>query len=162
VEYVIYKLGKRLNSNNWLVALKALMVFHRLMRECDPGFQEQVGVTGVVDYVCLCGGREGGGERHAGGQQKWGEDGHHGKGVPGAGGWPRGVGEKEQAGGTVGARCASVCRVVGGCWEEGAGKGWGADQEQMGACKRSSISWAGLQEQVEYNSSSCKECGQGS
>jgi RecB family exonuclease len=42
VEYVIYKLGKRLNSNNWLVALKALMVFHRLMRECDPGFQEQV------------------------------------------------------------------------------------------------------------------------
>lgn len=53
VEYVIYKLGKRLNSNNWLVALKALMVFHRLMRECDPGFQEQVGVAGVVDCVCL-------------------------------------------------------------------------------------------------------------
>eukprot|EP00878_Enallax_costatus_P044496 GHUV01053141.1.p1 GENE.GHUV01053141.1~~GHUV01053141.1.p1 ORF type:complete len:101 (-),score=28.09 GHUV01053141.1:165-467(-) len=42
VEYVIYKLGKRLGNSSWLVALKALMTFHRLLRECDPSFQEQV------------------------------------------------------------------------------------------------------------------------
>jgi hypothetical protein len=42
VEFVIYKLAKRLQNSSWLVSLKALMVFHRLMRECDPSFQEQV------------------------------------------------------------------------------------------------------------------------
>jgi hypothetical protein len=42
VDFVIYKLSKRLNNPSWIVALKALMVFHRLMRECDPSFQEQV------------------------------------------------------------------------------------------------------------------------
>eukprot|EP00882_Tetradesmus_deserticola_P018724 GHRQ01020109.1.p2 GENE.GHRQ01020109.1~~GHRQ01020109.1.p2 ORF type:complete len:133 (+),score=30.19 GHRQ01020109.1:143-541(+) len=42
VEYVIYKLGKRLTSPGWIVVLKGLMTFHRLLRECDPSFQEQV------------------------------------------------------------------------------------------------------------------------
>jgi hypothetical protein len=42
VEYVIYKLGKRLTNPSWLVVLKGLMTFHRLLRECDPSFQEQV------------------------------------------------------------------------------------------------------------------------
>lgn len=42
VEYVIYKLGKRLSNPSWLVVLKSLMTFHRLLRECDPSFQEQV------------------------------------------------------------------------------------------------------------------------
>ena len=42
VDFVVYKLGKRLNNPHWVVALKALMVYHRLMRECDPSFQEQV------------------------------------------------------------------------------------------------------------------------
>ena len=42
VDFVIYKLGKRLSNPSWVIALKALMVFHRLMRECDPSFQEQV------------------------------------------------------------------------------------------------------------------------
>jgi hypothetical protein len=54
---VIYKLAKRLNSPNWVVALKALMVFHRLMRECDPSFQEQVlrfaDRTGRHRLLCL-------------------------------------------------------------------------------------------------------------
>jgi hypothetical protein len=49
VDFVIYKLGKRLGSPHWLTALKALMVFHRLMRECDPSFMEQVrGQWGLV------------------------------------------------------------------------------------------------------------------
>lgn len=43
VEYVIHGLAKRLNSNSgWLVTLKTLMVFHRLVREIDQTFQEQV------------------------------------------------------------------------------------------------------------------------
>jgi hypothetical protein len=45
VEYVIYKLGKRLTNPSWLVVLKGLMTFHRLLRECDPSFQEQVRYT---------------------------------------------------------------------------------------------------------------------
>jgi len=52
VDFVIYKLSKRLNNPSWVISLKALMVFHRLMRECDPSFQEQVGG---------CAGRAGGG-----------------------------------------------------------------------------------------------------
>ncbi|WIA23438.1 hypothetical protein OEZ85_000192 [Tetradesmus obliquus] len=42
VEYVIYKLGKRLSNPSWLVVLKSAMTFHRLLRECDPSFQEQM------------------------------------------------------------------------------------------------------------------------
>jgi hypothetical protein len=42
VDYVIYKLGKRVNNPSWIVALKALMTFHRLLRECDASFAEQV------------------------------------------------------------------------------------------------------------------------
>jgi hypothetical protein len=42
VDYVIYKLAKRVNNPSWLVALKALMTFHRLLRECDASFAEQV------------------------------------------------------------------------------------------------------------------------
>jgi hypothetical protein len=55
VDFVIYKLAKRLINPSWVIALKSLMVFHRLMRECDPSFQEQVhppgrnrGGTGTV------------------------------------------------------------------------------------------------------------------
>ena len=37
------KLQKRLhNDHGWLVTAKALMTFHRLMRECDTGFQDQL------------------------------------------------------------------------------------------------------------------------
>lgn len=43
VDFVIYKLAKRVNNPSWLVALKALMTFHRLLRECDASFSEQVG-----------------------------------------------------------------------------------------------------------------------
>jgi len=43
VEYVIYKLSKRLSNPSWVVVLKALMTFHRLLRECDSTFQDQVG-----------------------------------------------------------------------------------------------------------------------
>lgn len=43
VDFVIYKLAKRVNNPTWLVALKALMTFHRLLRECDASFAEQVG-----------------------------------------------------------------------------------------------------------------------
>jgi hypothetical protein len=43
VDFVIYKLAKRLGSPHWAIAAKALMVFHRLMRECDASFPEQVG-----------------------------------------------------------------------------------------------------------------------
>lgn len=41
VNYVIHGLCKRLDENPkaWLVTLKTLIVFHRLMRETDPGFQ---------------------------------------------------------------------------------------------------------------------------
>ncbi len=42
VDHIIYKLQKRLKEQGWLVTLKALMVFHRLMREIDPSFQEQL------------------------------------------------------------------------------------------------------------------------
>jgi hypothetical protein len=42
VDFVIYKLAKRVNNPSWLVALKALMTFHRLLRECDASFVEQV------------------------------------------------------------------------------------------------------------------------
>jgi len=42
VDFVIYKLAKRVNNPSWLVALKALMTFHRLLRECDASFAEQV------------------------------------------------------------------------------------------------------------------------
>lgn len=47
VEFVVYKLAKRLSGQSWLVTLKSLMVFHRLMRECDPTFQEQVHSAGL-------------------------------------------------------------------------------------------------------------------
>jgi len=57
VDFVIYKLGKRLNNPHWVVALKSLMVYHRLMRECDPSFQEQVRFLRVgVFQVGLVGG----------------------------------------------------------------------------------------------------------
>jgi hypothetical protein len=40
VNYVIHGLGKRLEEKSgWLVTLKTLIVFHRLMREVDPSFQ---------------------------------------------------------------------------------------------------------------------------
>eukprot|EP00879_Flechtneria_rotunda_P002687 GHRR01002893.1.p1 GENE.GHRR01002893.1~~GHRR01002893.1.p1 ORF type:complete len:728 (+),score=275.11 GHRR01002893.1:55-2184(+) len=42
VEYVAYKLAKRLSNPSWVVVLKALMTFHRLLRECDASFQEQL------------------------------------------------------------------------------------------------------------------------
>ncbi|PNH02790.1 hypothetical protein TSOC_011175 [Tetrabaena socialis] len=44
VNYVIHGLSKRLEENHkaWLVTLKALIVFHRLMRETDPTFQEEL------------------------------------------------------------------------------------------------------------------------
>lgn len=53
VEYVIYKLGKRLNNPSWLVVLKGLMTFHRLLRECDASFQEQVTPHGCPAGVLL-------------------------------------------------------------------------------------------------------------
>ncbi|KXZ54199.1 hypothetical protein GPECTOR_5g293 [Gonium pectorale] len=44
VNYVIHGLAKRLEENPkaWLVTLKTLIVFHRLMRETDPTFQEEL------------------------------------------------------------------------------------------------------------------------
>ncbi|KAG2485605.1 hypothetical protein HYH03_015668 [Edaphochlamys debaryana] len=44
VNYVIHGLAKRLEENPkaWLVTLKTLVVFHRLMRETDPSFQEEL------------------------------------------------------------------------------------------------------------------------
>ena len=44
VNYVIHGLAKRLEENPkaWLVTLKTLIVFHRLMRETDPSFQEEL------------------------------------------------------------------------------------------------------------------------
>ncbi|GLC41960.1 hypothetical protein PLESTB_001052300 [Pleodorina starrii] len=44
VNYVIHGLVKRLEENPkaWLVTLKTLIVFHRLMRETDPSFQEEL------------------------------------------------------------------------------------------------------------------------
>ncbi|GAX76674.1 hypothetical protein CEUSTIGMA_g4120.t1 [Chlamydomonas eustigma] len=44
VSYVIHGLGMRLDDHkaNWLVTLKALIVFHRLFREVDPSFQEEM------------------------------------------------------------------------------------------------------------------------
>lgn len=40
VNYVIHQLAKRLEDKpGWLVALKAFIVFHRLMREVDTTFQ---------------------------------------------------------------------------------------------------------------------------
>jgi hypothetical protein len=57
VDFVIYKLGKRLSNEHWVVALKSLMVFHRLARECDPSFQEQLvrfcDRTGRQRMLCL-------------------------------------------------------------------------------------------------------------
>ncbi|GBF95458.1 hypothetical protein Rsub_08420 [Raphidocelis subcapitata] len=57
VDFVIYKLGKRLGSPHWVIAGKALMVFHRLMRECDPSFLEQLlrycDRTGRPRLLCL-------------------------------------------------------------------------------------------------------------
>lgn len=44
VRYTINQLAARLDDKpSWLVALKTLIVFHRLMREVDPSFQ-----------VCVC------------------------------------------------------------------------------------------------------------
>ncbi|EFJ44154.1 hypothetical protein VOLCADRAFT_106528 [Volvox carteri f. nagariensis] len=44
VNYVIHGLVKRLDENPkaWLVTLKTLTVFHRLMRETEPSFQEEL------------------------------------------------------------------------------------------------------------------------
>lgn len=44
VNYVIHGLTKRLEENPkaWLVTLKTLIVFHRLMRETDPSFQDEL------------------------------------------------------------------------------------------------------------------------
>ncbi|MEW5308793.1 MAG: hypothetical protein WDW38_000724 [Sanguina aurantia] len=43
VNYVIHQLAKRLEDKpGWLVALKSLIVFHRLMREVDTTFQEEM------------------------------------------------------------------------------------------------------------------------
>ncbi|GIL59082.1 hypothetical protein Vafri_14035 [Volvox africanus] len=44
VNYAIHGLVKRLDENPkaWLVTLKTLIVFHRLMRETDPTFQEEL------------------------------------------------------------------------------------------------------------------------
>ena len=48
VNYIIHSLGKRLEEKSgWLVTLKTLIVFHRLMREVDPSFQ-------VCVCVCVC------------------------------------------------------------------------------------------------------------
>uniref|UniRef100_A0A7S3R0R4 ENTH domain-containing protein n=1 Tax=Dunaliella tertiolecta TaxID=3047 RepID=A0A7S3R0R4_DUNTE len=43
VQYTVHKLSSRLEDKpGWLVALKTLMVFHRLMREVDPSFQDEI------------------------------------------------------------------------------------------------------------------------
>lgn len=44
VAYVINGLAKRLEENkaSWLVTLKTLIVFHRLVREVDPSFQDEM------------------------------------------------------------------------------------------------------------------------
>ncbi|KAG6533738.1 hypothetical protein ZIOFF_007613 [Zingiber officinale] len=43
VAYCIYALGRRLSkTHNWTVALKALIVIHRTMREGDPTFREEL------------------------------------------------------------------------------------------------------------------------
>ena len=44
VNFVIHGLGARLENSksSWLVTLKTLIVFHRLLREVDPTFQEEV------------------------------------------------------------------------------------------------------------------------
>ncbi len=40
VSYVIHGLAKRFEEKSgWLVTLKTLVVFHRLLREVDPSFQ---------------------------------------------------------------------------------------------------------------------------
>eukprot|EP00201_Polytomella_parva_P017653 CAMPEP_0175051678 /NCGR_PEP_ID=MMETSP0052_2-20121109/7941_1 /TAXON_ID=51329 ORGANISM="Polytomella parva, Strain SAG 63-3" /NCGR_SAMPLE_ID=MMETSP0052_2 /ASSEMBLY_ACC=CAM_ASM_000194 /LENGTH=852 /DNA_ID=CAMNT_0016316005 /DNA_START=883 /DNA_END=3441 /DNA_ORIENTATION=- len=43
VNYIIHVLGKRLEDNQpgWVIVLKSLIVFHRLMREVDPSFLEE-------------------------------------------------------------------------------------------------------------------------
>jgi hypothetical protein len=44
VAYTVHQLATRLDDKpGWIVALKSLMVFHRLMREVDPSFQVRVG-----------------------------------------------------------------------------------------------------------------------
>ncbi len=44
VNFVIHGLGGRLEEHKaaWLVTLKTLIVFHRLLREVDPSFQEEM------------------------------------------------------------------------------------------------------------------------
>mmetsp|Transcript_19102 Transcript_19102/g.32780 ORF Transcript_19102/g.32780 Transcript_19102/m.32780 type:complete len:600 (-) Transcript_19102:1700-3499(-) len=43
VSYAIHGLAKRLELNKgWLVTLKTMVVFHRLLREVDPSFQEEL------------------------------------------------------------------------------------------------------------------------
>uniref|UniRef100_A0A7S0S7P1 ENTH domain-containing protein n=1 Tax=Chlamydomonas leiostraca TaxID=1034604 RepID=A0A7S0S7P1_9CHLO len=43
VNYVIHGLAKRLeDKQGWVVTLKTLIVFHRLMREVDPSFQDEI------------------------------------------------------------------------------------------------------------------------
>eukprot|EP00983_Pelagomonas_calceolata_P001895 63014-Pelagomonas_calceolata.AAC.1 len=52
VQYTVHKLSSRLEDKpGWLVALKTLMVFHRLMREVDPSFQ--VSAPHLRYSVCL-------------------------------------------------------------------------------------------------------------
>jgi len=44
VNFVIHGLGVRIENSksSWLVTLKTLIVFHRLLREVDPSFQEEM------------------------------------------------------------------------------------------------------------------------
>lgn len=44
MRYIIDMLAQRLDGGKggWLVTLKTLMVFHRLMREVDQSFQEEL------------------------------------------------------------------------------------------------------------------------
>ncbi|XP_051152439.1 putative clathrin assembly protein At5g57200 [Andrographis paniculata] len=43
VGYCIYALSRRLaKTRSWIVAVKALIVFHRMLREGDPSFKEQL------------------------------------------------------------------------------------------------------------------------
>ena len=54
VEYVAYKLSKRVASPCWVTALKALMVFHRLMRECDASLLETLALSGAPSSPSAC------------------------------------------------------------------------------------------------------------
>lgn len=43
VLYIINKLAKRMTlGDGWLITLKSLMVYHRLMREVDPSFLDEL------------------------------------------------------------------------------------------------------------------------